>query len=132
MMDRLPNISRGARRVFEIGALLLLGCNGCYQSAFSHTFEDSRRFQHQPGSQYRTQPVARVDEMLYGFNLFGISVKPLDPVSLQRQYLKDPHHSVANWQVVTGTIDIPYLQFLFTVPFSRVTFDVVDVEGLGR
>lgn len=109
-------------------ALLLLAAAGCYQAPGGLHYEDTRRFHHRPQEHYRVEPVARVDETLYGFNLFGIAIRPLKPEVLEEKYLKDPTLYLTNWQVLTAVIDIPYVQFLFNVPYARVIFDVVRVE----
>jgi hypothetical protein len=118
------------RRIWRsaVFVALLAGAAGCYQAPAGLHYEDTRRFQQRPEGNYRVAPVARVDETLYGFNLFGISVKPLKPEKLQEKYLDDPTLYFTNWQVLTAVIDIPYVQFLFNMPYARVIFDVVRVE----
>ncbi len=95
------------------------------------SFQDSRRFQYRPGGTVRVTPVARVDETLWGLSLFGFQAKTIDPQSLRQQYLANPRYRVVNWQIVSGNLDIPYVDFLMIFPYCRVSFDVVEVEEIA-
>jgi len=109
-----------------IGSALL--CLGCLQIATGSVYQDSHRFAHRPERNYQTKPIQRIDETYYGLNVLGVSVRPLEPETLQPKSLENPRHYVTNWQVLVGTLDLPYLDLLLTVPYARVIFDVVDVE----
>jgi len=112
----------------RLAVALCVAAVGCYQAPTGLHYEDSRRFSPRPHGNYRVEPVARVDETLYGFNLFGIAIKSLRPETLSERYLSEPNLYITNWQVLTAVIDIPYVQFLFNMPYARVIFDVVRVE----
>jgi len=127
--DQVTGMQRVWRHVAM--AALLIGATGCYQAPVGLHYEDTRRFQQRPHGSYRIAPVARVDETLYGLNILGIAVRPLKPEVLQDKYLKDQTLYLTNWQVLTAVIDIPYVQFLFNMPYARVIFDVVRVEDQG-
>ena len=117
--------------VVALSLLAAMTASGCMLWSTGFSFQDSRRFQHRPGGTVRVTPVARVDETLWGFSLFGFQAKTIDPQSLRQQYLANPRYRVVNWQVVSGNLDIPYIDFLMIFPYCRVMFDVVEVEEIG-
>lgn len=104
--------------------------SGCMLWSTGFSFQDSRRFQQRPGGTVRVTPIAKIDETLWGLSLFGFQAKAIDPQSLRQQYLANPRYRVVNWQIVSGNLDIPYVDFLMIFPYCRVSFDVVEVEEM--
>jgi len=124
MSVRLRNAFVMVLCVVALGALT----SGCFRWNTGFSFQDHRRFQHRPGSLNRVKAIARVQETLWGMNLFGINVRSLQPESLREKYLANPRYRVTNWQLLTGNLDIPYLDLFMMFPYCQVGFDVVEVE----
>jgi hypothetical protein len=125
--SRLGGIVVTASCLLALGAL----ATGCFQWSTGFEFQDHRRFQHRPGSLNRVKAIARIDETLWGMNLFGINVRPIQPEALREKYLANPNYRVTNWQLLTGNLDVPYLDMLMIFPYCRVSFDIVEVEELA-
>lgn len=117
-----------ARRHLVLAFASFLASTGCYNLAMSSYYEDPRRFSPRPDETYSIEPVAKVNETLYGFHLLGFRVKGVEPVKLRDEYLANPSYRITNWQLLIANVDIPLLDFLFTVPYAKVVFDVVEVE----
>jgi hypothetical protein len=105
-----------------------LTATGCFNYAISSYYEDPRRFSPRPDETYSIEPVAKVNETLFGFHLFGMRVKSIDPLKLRDEYLTHPNYRITNWQLLIATVELPYLAYLCTIPYAKVVFDVVEVD----
>jgi hypothetical protein len=108
-----------------MSALLL---TSCWSFSTSLDYTDPKRLSQNPAQEQEIIPVEKVNKTLYGFNLLGFRIKSVDPTLLRDRHLENEDHYVTNWQNLQGTIQIPGLAFLFTIPYSMVVFDVVEME----
>ena len=111
---------------------LLLGLaaalTACLTAATGSSFQDPRRFHPRPGQRSAVEPIAKVNDRLYGTYFLGIWGAAIEPPSLREKYLADPEARISNWQIVTGTGQTLILDYIFTTPYGEVVFDVVEVE----
>ena len=111
---------------------LLLGLaaalTACLTAATGSSFQDPRRFHPRPGQRSAVEPIAKVNDRLYGTYFLGIWGGEIAPESLREKYLKDPDARISNWQIVTGTGSLMILDLIFTIPYGEVVFDVIEVE----
>jgi hypothetical protein len=114
-----------ARLHLVLAFATFLTSTGCYNIAISSYYEDPRRFSPRPDETYSIEPVAKVNETLFGLHLFGLRVKSVDPVKLRDQYLTNPNYRITNWQLLIANVD---LGFPCAIPYAKVVFDVVEVE----
>lgn len=111
---------------------LLLGMatplSGCITVAIGSSFQDPRRFSPRPDQRSAVEPVAKVNERLYGTYFFGLWGSEIEPERLREEYLANRNARISNWQIVTGNGQTLLLDYIFTTPYGEVVFDVVDVE----
>ena len=111
---------------------LLLGLvtvlTACFTQATGSSFQDPRRFNPRPGQRSAVEPVAKVNERLYGTYFFGFEGTEMRPERLRDKYLAHPNARISNWQIVTGTGSLMILDLIFTLPYGEVVFDVIEVE----
>lgn len=102
----------------------------CYgiRASFGASYQDPRRFTLRPDKDYSIEPIAKVNERLHGLYVFGFFLRPPNPEELRDEYLKDPDHMITNWQVSEGTYTTLLLDYIFTIPYCQVSFDVVSVK----
>lgn len=113
--------------LFSVISLVILMTSGCMNLNTAVNLADERRFILDPERNYRITPIAKVNTTLYGFNLLGFPINKIDPTELREEYLKNQNYMVTNWQNIESNIQIVFLMFLFTMPMSKVSFDVVEV-----